>query len=95
MSDDDERTAARARLAVAGASAGDLAWLNEIGWNAAGAGPIRDEAQVEDYRRRESLLNASVAHLSYVERGASVEGRLAAELGARLADWRERGDTED
>ena len=67
MSDDDERTAARARLAVAGASAGDLAWLNEIGWNAAGAGPIRDEAQVEDYRRRESLLNAYVADKAVYE----------------------------
>ena len=38
----------------------------------------------------ESALNATIAQLSYTERGASLEGRLAAAIGARCADAQDR-----
>ena len=82
----------RARLAAAGIGADDLRWLDSIGWSAAAVPPVKSEAAAEAYRRREAKLNAAVARLTYAERGESVEGKLAAALGARLADWREGDD---
>jgi len=38
---------------------------------------------------------AAIAGLGISERGESLEGRLAAALGARLADLRDRGEEED
>jgi len=38
------------------------------------------------------MLNAAVAHLTFPERAESPEGRLAAALGARAADWTDRDE---
>ncbi len=54
----------------------------------------KDAGEAEVYRRREAKLNAAVSSLTYAERGESPEGRLAAAIGARLADWRD-GDEDE
>ena len=95
MTDDREQAEARARLALAGLSVSDLKWLNEIDWKPASVAPIESSAQMDDYVRREAMLNASIARLTSTERGISFEGRLAAQVGAKIADWRERGESED
>lgn len=90
----DTTTQARARLAAAGMGADDLRWLDSLGWSDAAVPPVKSEADAEAYRRREAKLNAAVASLTYAERGESVEGKLAAALGARLADWRDADEDE-
>ena len=95
MADTTDRNETRARLGVAGISAADLAWLGEIGWNAGNIKPIANEAQAADHVRREAVLNASIAHLTFPERANSDEGKIAAQIGAKLADWRERDETDD
>lgn len=95
MSDANAIAEARARLLAAGANKGDLAWLDGLGWSDANAPRVRGEADLAELKRREAMLNASVAHLSFAERAASPEGKLAAALGARIADWSERGDGDD
>jgi len=92
MSDQDAIAEARARLLAAGAGRDDLDWLDQLGWSDANAPAVRTEADVSSLKRREALLNASVAHLSFAERAASPEGKLAAALGARIADWSDRDD---
>lgn len=84
----------RARLAAAGASQDDLSWLENLGWSDAAVPAPKNAAEVEAYRRREAKLNAAIASLTYAERGESLEGKLAAAIGARLADWRERDEEE-
>lgn len=88
----------RARLAAAGMGADDLRWLDSIGWSDAavpparageiggrrrGLSPPRGEAQ---RRRRRARLRRA---------GQSPEGKLAAALGARLADARDGDDDEE
>ncbi|MCX7900047.1 MAG: hypothetical protein N2444_08205 [Methylocystis sp.] len=79
---------ARAKLAAAGMSGEDLAWFDTIGWNDA-AIPPPTPGEIGAYQRREVELNASIADLSITERGASLQGKLAAAIGARLADLRD------
>lgn len=95
MSDPNALAEARARLLAAGADRNDLAWFDSLGWNDAQAPAVRSDAELADYRRREDKLNASVAHLSFAERAASPEGKLAAAIGARIADWRDRDENEE
>lgn len=76
-----------------GLTPADLAWFDRIGWNDA-AVPPAEASNAEDYRRREAALNRALDHLTFAERGESREGRLAAALGARLADLRDP-DEED
>ena len=95
MSDPDAIAEARARLLAAGAGKNDLAWFEGLGWSDAHAPAVRNDADLADFRRREEKLNASVAHLSFAERAASPEGKLAAALGARIADWSDRDDNDD
>jgi len=75
----------RERLELAGLSGADLAWFDSFGCDDARVPPPRPE-EIDDYSRREAALNASVAALTYAERGESPEGRLAAAIGARVAD---------
>lgn len=82
------------RLRRAGLSAEDLAWFESFGWDDKNVPPPRPQ-DMADYRRRETALNASIAGLDFVERGASPEGRLAAAIGARLADARDAAEGED
>lgn len=79
-------------LAKTGLSPEDLRWLASFDWRPDQVPAIESEAQEADYARRATAIASAVAHLSFSERGASPEGRLAAMIGARLADWRERGD---
>ncbi len=41
------------------------------------------------YRRRKALLHKAIEDLSVTERSASLEAKLAAAIGARLANWGE------
>jgi hypothetical protein len=86
----------RDRLTLEGASAADLAWFDAIGWSDAAVSEVQ-AGEVADYQRREALLNRSVADLTFAERGESLAGRLAAAIGARLADYRDdrAGDDEE
>jgi hypothetical protein len=76
-------------------SAADAAWLNAIGWSDAAVSPIETAQQAARYERIEAALNKAIAALSFAERGDSAEGRLAAALGAKLADWRDKADRDD
>ena len=51
--------------------------------------------EIADYRRREAALNASVAALTFAERGESSEGRLAAAIGAKIADAQDEAEGAD
>jgi len=77
-----------------GMGASDFAWFEALNWDDA-AVPPADPANEEDYRRREAALNRAIDHLTFSERGESREGRMAAALGARLADLRDPPDAED
>ncbi len=83
----------RERLELAGLSTTDLAWFDSFGCDDARVPSPRPE-EVADYSRREAALNASVAALTYAERGESPEGRLAAAIGARVADVRDPDEDE-
>jgi len=89
-----ETNAARIRLVAAGMSDEDLAWLDRHGWND-GDIPPPTKDEIEAYQRREAKLNAAIAGLGVSERGDSLEGKLAAAIGARLADLRDRGEEDD
>ncbi len=89
MAHSDEIASARAALAAAGMSGDDLAWLDSVDWRDANI-PPPSPGEIGAYQRRETALNASIAYLSITERGASLQGKLAAAIGARLADLRDR-----
>ena len=76
-------------------SAEDAAWLRANGWNDAAVAPIASAADAARYGRIEAAIGKALKATSFAERAESAEGRLAAALGARLADWRERDETED
>jgi hypothetical protein len=76
------------RLERAGLSAADLAWFDSFGCDNARV-PAPRPAEVADYSRREAALNAAIAALTFAERGEAPEGRLAAAIGARIADARD------
>ena len=92
MPDVDRLAEARARALAAGLGASDFAWVDGLGWADSAVPAIRSEAELAAYQRRETILGAAVAHLSFAERAQSPEGKLAAALGARIADWGERDD---
>ena len=92
MSEPNEIAEARARLLAAGADQTDLDWFDSLGWSDAATPLVRNEADVAAFRRREQKLSAAVAHLTFAERAASPEGKLAAAIGARIADWQDRDE---
>jgi hypothetical protein len=77
--------AMRERLIMAGLDAADIAWLDSFGCDDSRV-PKPRAGDIPLYRRREAGLNASVAALTFAERGQSREGRLAAAIGASVAD---------
>jgi hypothetical protein len=81
-------------LKLVGALPADLAWFDSIGWNDADVPPATAD-DVADYERREALLNATLRAETFAERGASHAGRLAAAIGARLADLRDEQEDEE
>jgi hypothetical protein len=92
MGDVDQLAAVRARLSTAGLGAADIEWLDRCGWADAAIPPIESDAQRADYARREAALNAASGHLTFAERAVTIEAKLAAAIGARIADWDERGE---
>ncbi len=95
MSDKTRIDEARVRLLAAGADQKDLAWLDSFGWSDANTPAVGKDTDIADLRRREAKLNASVAHLTFAERADSPEGKLAAAIGARIANWEDRGDDDE
>jgi hypothetical protein len=71
----------------------DFAWLDSFGWSASKV-PAPTARELTDYKRRELLLNESILDLGIVERGASLQGQLAAAIGAHLANLRDPDDDE-
>jgi hypothetical protein len=82
------------RLREAGLTPDDFVWFDSFGWDDAGV-PTPKPGDIANFRRRESALNAAIAPLSYSERGASLEGRLAAAIGARCADAQDRASGDE
>ncbi|WP_342363227.1 hypothetical protein [Terrarubrum flagellatum] len=95
MAETDQLTALRARLTAAGLGGRDLAWLEDRSWSDRNIPAISSATERTEYARREAALNAAIASLSSSERGASIEGKLAAALGARIADFDDRGEEEE
>jgi hypothetical protein len=81
------------RLELAGLSKADLAWFDSFGCDDARV-PAPRPGEVADYSRREAALNASIQALTFAERGEAPEGRLAAAIGARIADARDPDEDE-
>ena len=84
----------RDQLKLVGAGDADLDWFESIGWSDKQVPPAT-EKNAADYERRESLLNATIRAETFAERGASPAGRLAAAIGARLADLRDPDEEEE
>lgn len=68
-----------------GLTAQDIAWFDALDWDPA-AIPPAEPGQVADYRRREAALNAANDGMTFAERGEALAGKLAAAIGARVAD---------
>ncbi|WP_294536960.1 hypothetical protein [uncultured Rhodoblastus sp.] len=81
------------RLELAGLSATDLAWFDSFDCDDARV-PVPRPGEIADYSRREAALNAAVKALTFAERGEAPEGRLAAAIGARIADARDPEEEE-
>jgi hypothetical protein len=84
----------RERLQMAGLTAGDIAWFDSFGCEDTRV-PSPGPDEIGAFRRREAALNASVAALSYAERGASPEGKLAAAIGAQVANAQDKGQEDE
>lgn len=84
----------RHELTTHGLVDADLEWLDSFGWNPA-AVPAPKASQVEAYRRRETALNATIDGVTFAERGASLASKLAAAIGARIADFSDDQDDQD
>lgn len=78
-------TSIHGRLELAGLSSADMAWFDSFGWDDARVPPPR-AGEIADYQRREAALNDSIKTLTFAERGESSAGRLAASIGAKVAD---------
>jgi hypothetical protein len=75
--------------------ADDAAWLRKLGWSDAAVPAIASQADADRYARIEAAIGKALKGASFAERGESAEGRLAAALGARLADWRDGAEDKD
>ena len=85
----------RARLKSGGMTEADLGWLDSIGWSDAAIPAIETEAEAGDYARREAALNASIHALLANDRGQSLEGKLAAAIGAQIANWKDQNEPDE
>lgn len=84
----------RAALTQQGMTQADLAWLDSLGWSDAAVPPVSSDAEAADYARREKALNASIAGLLSVDRIDRIESKLAAAIGAAVANWKDRDEDE-
>ena len=85
----------RSALTKVGLGSGDLRWLESFSFNDAAVPPVESDPQAEDYERRAKALLAVIQGLSLWEREIHPAGKLAAAIGARVADWRDRQAGED
>lgn len=84
----------RSTLKQHGMTEGDLAWLDGIGWNDASVPPVTNATEAAEYARREKALNGSISNLLAMDRIDRIESRLAAAIGAEIANWNERDEDE-
>ena len=84
----------RDRLVASGAPEADIAWFDQIGWDPARVPPLREQ-DVMAYRHRIDLLTGLVDSLTFAERGNSDAGRMAAAIGARVADYEDEQDGDE
>ncbi len=84
----------RLKLTQAGLTQADFSWFDGFDWNDKAVPALRAD-QMADYQRREAVLNKAVAELSFAERGESIEGKLAAAIGAIVANAKDAQDGED
>jgi hypothetical protein len=84
----------KARLASSGLTREDLAWFDSLQWRDANVPPPASD-EVDQYQRREAALNADIVKLGVLEKGMTLQGKLAAAIGARLADLRDQLAGED
>jgi hypothetical protein len=84
----------RDSLIAKGLTASDIAWFDTIDWNPSSVPPAEPQI-IADYQRRERALNESIDGLSFAERGESQAGRLAAAIGARIADLTDPEEEKD
>ena len=75
-------------------SSDDAAWLRRQGWNDAAIPAVATAADAERYARIEEAIGKALGGASFAERGQSAEGRMAAALGAHLANWRDKASDE-
>jgi len=95
MPDADQTAALRARLSAAGLGDIDLQWLEHLGWEDGAIPAIESDEQRADYTRREGALKTSATGRTFAERAEMIESKLAAAIGARIADWDDRSEDED
>ncbi len=79
----------KTRLTKLGLTEDDLSWFDKLEWSDANV-PAPAPHEVDAYGRREAALNADVAKLGQLEKGATLQGRLAAAIGAQLADLKDQ-----
>jgi hypothetical protein len=79
----------KTRLAKLGLTEDDLSWFDRLEWSDANV-PAPAPHEVDAYGRREAALNADIAKLGVLEKGVTLQGRLAAAIGARLADLKDQ-----
>jgi len=91
---DSEIDSLRARLAKSGLTGDDLNWFDSLEWRDTNVPPPRPD-EVDQYKRHEAALNADIANLSVLEKGATLQSKLAAAIGARLADLQDKLAGED
>ena len=92
MPDSTALAETRARASAAGLGPQDLAWFDALGWSDSAVPPVASEGDLALYKRREQALASAVAHLTFAERAESPEGKLAAALGAHVANWAEKDE---
>jgi len=84
----------KTRLAKAGLTGDDLKLFDSLEWRDVNLPPPAP-GEVESYKRREAALNADIAKLGVPEKGATLQSKLAAAIGARLADLRDQLASEE
>ncbi len=89
MTSPSDISLARERLMKAGMADEDVSWLDARRWNDAAIPPVMWPCDTDLYRRREALLNKAIQELGAAKRSESLEAKLAAAIGARLANWGE------
>jgi hypothetical protein len=92
---DDDVLRMKARLSKAGMPSRDLSWLAGLDFKPAAIPAIASQAEYDAYARRNAALTAAMDHLTFAEKAAAPESMLAAVLGARMADFRDREEEDE